>query len=136
MRIDFYLLENATKSSQNTLLFICRLIDKAYQKKHQVYVYLTDKNLCKQLNDLLWTFQDSSFIPHQEYAADSATSQCDTPNVPVLLSCLQPPGNYNDILVNLSDNIPIFYQKFARAIEIVPVDEEKKARAPTLLRLS
>lgn len=112
-KVDFYLIPEI--SLESGLGFICRLLDKAYQQKNQVYVQLENETLAKTLDDLLWTFRDDAFIPH------GFVNETFKVNPPVLLSYQQQPAkNHTDILLNLTQNILPFYTQFKRVIEIVP----------------
>lgn len=115
-RVDFYLLNIPDSSAR--LPFICKLIEKAYQQKHSIYVHTTDQDEAKQLDDLLWTYHDTSFIPHGLYHASMAA------NPPVLIGFEKPPENTNEILINLTMDIPEFYRVFQRVIEVIPLDTQ------------
>ncbi|MGE3920382.1 MAG: DNA polymerase III subunit chi [Gammaproteobacteria bacterium] len=117
-RIDFYLLSQPDQHH-----FACRVIEKAYLQKHQIYVSLPDTTTTEQFNDLLWTFGDISFIPHTILNKET------TPDIPVILSHENPPAYYQDILINLTDELPTTYKQFKRVIEFIPTDEHKKALA-------
>ncbi len=59
-RIDFYVLpENA-----NTERFACAMIGKAWSKGNQVYVHSASRTDAIRFDDLLWIFNDISFLPH------------------------------------------------------------------------
>ena len=119
MRIDFYLLP----SSQPDIRWLtaCRLIEKAYFKGHQVFVYANNQQEAETLDELLWTFREDSFVPH------NLQGEGPQPPPPVQIGWEQEPRGFHDILINCSDNIPDFYHKFKRLIEIVPDEEETKA---------
>ncbi|KTD50218.1 DNA polymerase III subunit chi [Legionella quinlivanii] len=122
VRVDFYLLGSSDK--QTALQFACRLLEKAYLRGHQVFVFCNDRQEAESLDELLWTFKDDSFIPHN--------LQGEGPEPPpvIQIGYQQEPRGFHDILLNLSDEIPAFFTKFKRVIELV-VDEEQ---AKTLSR--
>lgn len=110
--IDFYLINET--SITESYRFICRLIDKAYQQKHQIYVHGNSSAEIKTLDDLLWTFRDDGFIPHD-------TLQKNIPaTVPIQLGYNLAPEHHKDILINLTNEIPEFFAQFKRVLEIVP----------------
>lgn len=107
--IDFYLLPYNSIAECGTL--ICRLIEKAYHQKHQIYVYTASDKDTKKFDDLLWTFRDISFVPHPG---------------PVQISHIIPTQEYNDILINLTPGPLDFYANFNRILEIIPNNPELK----------
>ncbi len=111
-RVDFYIIPE--KTTQDSLLFTCRLIEKAYQNKNQCFIYVEDEACAQQLNDLLWTFRDISFIPHEIIGSN-------TSNLPIQIGYRQnEPKEISDILFNLTSSVPEFSAKFNRIIEIAP----------------
>lgn len=115
-RIDFYILENSDPSGR--LRLACRLIEKAYKNKHRVYINAENETQAKQLDELLWTYREDSFLPHNLYG--------DGPELapPIQIGYLVTPEKHRDILLNLSKTIPDFYQQFARVLEIVSTDAD------------
>jgi DNA polymerase-3 subunit chi len=118
-RVDFYVLENATP--QQRWIFACRLAEKAYLSDLKVVILQADPGEAKALDDLLWTFSERSFVPHdlcldQEF--DAAT--------PVhigLDAATLPAGN---LLVNLTDRLPAGLERYARVAEIMDADLERR----------
>lgn len=119
-KIDFYLLP---QGNENYFLFLCRLIEKAYLRKHQIYIHCANTHELQQLDGLLWTFHDTSFIPHQN------SEQAISDDCPIILGTKIAPERHQDILINLQEGMPENLQQFQRVIEIVPNDETKKALA-------
>ena len=75
------------------------------------------------MDDLLWTFNDISFLPH------AITEPGHTPAERVIIGWHdRPPGN-DEILVNLTAEIPAAAEKFARIVEIVTGDNRQKDQA-------
>jgi DNA polymerase-3 subunit chi len=122
VRTDFYLLKQADEKSQ--LLTVCRIVEKAYLKFHQIFIYTQNESQSEILDKLLWTFHETSFIPHQPYESDS-NSQILPPILISHAALTSPP--VQDILVNLNSVVPDFFKSFQRIIEVVP--EEPTARA-------
>lgn len=111
-RIDFYLIKENYLEARNS--FACRVVDKAYQQGHKVYIYTSTAEEAQRLNDLLWTFRDDSFIPHTVFGEISTI----TP--PIQIGNQSPPQEHTDILINLTSQLPDFYRQFQRVIEIIP----------------
>ena len=113
MRADFYILNN-----NNKLEFACRLLDKAQQQEQSIYVQSHSEQMAREFDEYLWTYQDASFIPHARYAPN-----CDET---IQIGHQDTLDQSFDVLLNLSDSIPAFYQQFQRIIEIIPADIEGK----------
>lgn len=124
-KADFYILEEA--SSQQALLFACRLLEKFYQEQKRAYVHMTSKIAAERLDDLLWTYEDNSFIPHSIYdLTSSAPIQIGYENIAITPV---------EILLNLATELPIFYQQFNQIIEIVFKDSSMQQLARERYRL-
>lgn len=117
-RVDFYLIK--TPTLQASLDFVCRLIEKIYKQGHHFYIHTPDHSTAKQLNDLLWTFNDISFIPHAIY--DAALNPAQKP--PILIGYDEQTKLTGEILVNLTSRAPEFFAQFSRIIEIIPSQDE------------
>ncbi len=119
MRVDFYLLD---KSEPGALwLLACRLIEKAYARGHRVFVQCQNQHDAERLDELLWTYKDDSFIPH------NLQGEGPEPPPPVQIGYDKEPRGFNDIFINLTDSVPPFFTRFSRVIELVAADEEAKA---------
>lgn len=118
LRVDFYLIEEG--NSEAKLLFACKLLEKAYHRGHSVYVFCQHEKEAHGLDELLWTFKEDSFIPHN--------LEGEGPNIPppIQLGRYTPSKKFDDILLNLSSEIPPFLTQFRRVIEIVTNEESSK----------
>lgn len=132
-RVDFYLLETAQPHAVERLA--CRLVAKAYALKHQIYIYCVNQQQAQLLDQLLWTFDESSFLPHLLEAEHSALHlEKEGPEttpwaVPILIGWQEPPIAYRDILVNLTNHTPATSLQVNRLIEIIANDSEAKAQS-------
>lgn len=111
IRVDFYLL--ASDKPDDAWMIACRLIEKAYMKGHRVYVHCAHQQDAELIDELLWTFRDDSFVPH------NLQGEGPEPPPPVQIGFEKEPRGFNDILLNLSNEIPPFYTRFKRVIELV-----------------
>lgn len=119
-RIDFYFIR---ESDMNGLLrFVCRLLEKAYEQHHQVFIRLDNQPDAVKLNDLLWTFKDISFIPHQLMGEPGFLTS------PIQIGTGNQRSAHQDILINLCSDIPEFFDQFSRVIEVVLNHDGAKAR--------
>lgn len=58
-RIDFYHLQTASLDS-----ILPKLIEKAYESGSKVKIKIGNEERTEFINSLLWTYSDTSFIPH------------------------------------------------------------------------
>ena len=114
-RIDFY------QTSGDEYAFAWRLIDLVYRKGHQIYVHTSTAEQAKTLNEQLWTFKEDSFVPHSLHS--------EAMDVPIKIGFDHEPEEHQDVLINLSGQIPHFFSRFDRVAEVVPVDQNSRDSA-------
>ena len=119
MRVDFYLLTNS--EPQAAWLVACRLLEKAYLRNHRVFVYCDHQEDARLLDELLWTYKEESFIPH------NLQGEGPEPPPAVQIGFGPEPRGFNDILINMARTIPPFHSRFRRIIEIVGNQDDAKA---------
>ncbi len=117
--VTFYIL--GTESLHDRYFFACRLIEKAYRNNQFCYVLLDSPEQCQRLDDMLWTFRAGSFIPHQIFTdtLPEVTSQ-------VLLGTVNAPEGWQNVVFNLSSQLPQRWQQTTRVLEILDNNETKK----------
>lgn len=120
-RIDFYLIPESNDDAR--LSFVCRLIEKAYKLRHRIYIHVENQTEAHRLDEMLWTYRDDSFLPHNLYGDGP------DPAPPIQIGFNTSPEKQRDILINLSKNIPEFYPQFARVLELVTTDPEVQTNA-------
>jgi DNA polymerase-3 subunit chi len=118
-RVDFYILDQA--GSRPRHVFACRLAEKAYRLEHTVHIHAASRDEARQLDELLWTFRDGSFVPHHQLAGAAPEMES-----PVTIGCEADPVAPRDLLINLCDEIPAFAESFPRVAELVTSDPECK----------
>ncbi|MFK8081988.1 MAG: DNA polymerase III subunit chi [Granulosicoccus sp.] len=121
-RIDFYVLSDSTEEAR--LALVCKLAEKACGQAQKVYLYSTDRTLLTQIDARLWDFRALSFVAHRLLPESHVLSSDD--NDPVILSDAEP-GNDRSLLINLDRDVPTFFSRFARALEIVNKEPEVQA---------
>jgi DNA polymerase-3 subunit chi len=121
IRVDFYLLESDKPEAR--LLIACRLLEKAYIRGHKVYVLCNNQHDAELIDELLWTFKEDSFIPH------NLQGEGPEPPPPIQIGYGNEPRGFNDILLNLSDQVPSFYTRFKRVMELVSNVEVQKEQS-------
>jgi len=111
--------------SNDKLQTACRLCAKAVQQNMKVLIYAPDMAVLEQLDQLLWTFAPTSFIPHCDIREDSELVNA----TPVILSNRIPADRQFDVLLNLHPQQPPSFDRFDRLIEIADTSPEGKQAA-------
>jgi DNA polymerase-3 subunit chi len=117
-RVDFYVLPSQTP--QRRLSFACRLTAKAYLQNLSIVVWSENAVDAKLYDDLLWTFDDRSFVPHR-WVRDGEPVDAGTP-VHVMLELES--VEHADLLINLANRFPAGLGRFSRIAEIVDADPQ------------
>ncbi|HZO21445.1 MAG TPA: DNA polymerase III subunit chi [Steroidobacteraceae bacterium] len=118
LRVDFYVLEEASVTAR--LRLGCKLAEKAYLSAQRALVRLSDAQELGAFDELLWTFMEGSFVPHDVPGASAADE------APVLLSTGAPPPGAFDIIINLAPDIPGGLEQTRRVAEIVDGEETRR----------
>ncbi len=118
-RVDFYLLKEAGVESRYS--FACRLAEKAYRLNNTVHIHMVSQSDVDRVDELLWTFRDGSFVPHESLQNSASEGRS-----PVTLACGTAAIEACDLLINLSDEIPEFAEAFPRVAELVSSDDTCK----------
>jgi DNA polymerase-3 subunit chi len=92
-----------------SLQFVCQLIKKACAIQQQVLCLVDDNQIAEQLDQLLWEFEAEAFLPHGIGINQK----------PVAISAETEPGDHHQILINLQGEIPTWFSRFERVIELV-----------------
>ena len=120
-RVDFYLLSDTEPRAR--LRTACRLAEKAYDQGLRVALRTTGATETAELDELLWTFSDRSFVPHCVWPTDSGLAA----ETAVVIGSGALPESHRDVLVNLGDDAPAEFESYARVLDIVGADEAAKA---------
>ncbi len=118
--IDFYISESNDSSIRD--LLACRLSEKACQSNAATFIHTQTEQHSLQLDKLLWSFKEHSFIPHKLYNDKDGEKHAQ----PVLIGHDIEPEKNLDLLINLDNKIPDFYGRFNRVIEIVSNDKKQR----------
>jgi len=119
-RVDFYVL--AADAPDARLRYACRLAERAVEQGCQVYIQTPD---VQKLDDMLWTFSDGSFLPHEVYRGEPAAHE----RVMVMVGSEVGPPSHRGLLINLMEAMPADVNAYERIAEIVDVDPERKRAA-------
>jgi len=109
--VYFYILH--TRNRQEKARLACQITNKAWHQGYRIYIHTDSLARAQRFDVMLWTFKEESFLPHDIY-----------PNVPHSLAPIR--IGYTpqvcdgmDVLINLSETVPPFFEQFKRIVEIV-----------------
>ena len=108
-RIDFYVLNSDSREAR--LHYACRLAHKAWSHNRKVYLHCATEEEAEQLDELLWSFRPDAFLPHALHP--------DQPDSNVVCGWADDPAPHHDLLINLSNDTPLFFSRFNRLAEIL-----------------
>ncbi|WP_374664500.1 DNA polymerase III subunit chi [Acinetobacter sp.] len=111
-KISFYLFE---KSPERQVESACRLCRKILRQSARIWLWSNDAELRQQLDERLWSFDASSFIPHGIHQ----------PDAPVCIS-EHLPEQSDWIVFNFNDQALEQYSNFSHIIEIIENNEPAK----------
>jgi DNA polymerase-3 subunit chi len=123
LRVDFYVLDEASASAR--LKLACKLAEKAYLTAQTTLVWHTDAQELKAFDEMLWTFMDGSFVPHDVLSGTASAGSSDN-EAPVLLSAGVAPVKNVDVIINLSPNVPPCLSHAKRVAEIIDGDDTRR----------
>lgn len=117
-RIDFYILSGS--DPQLRRLTACKLVEKIYRQGLTVYLRTQDMEETRLMDDLIWTFRQGSFVPHEVVGSED-------PQAPIQIGQEPPKGSPSDVLVNLGQDVPPNLVDYGRVAELV--DQEEAVRS-------
>ena len=103
------------------LLYSCRLLRKVVRTGARAVV-TAESSLLVELDQLLWSFSPTEFIPHCMVMSEEQSFV----QPPVLLSVRPGTCPTESVLINLGENIPDEFERFERFIEIVANQEDDR----------
>ncbi len=123
-QVDFYVLTGNEPRAR--LRFACRLVEKAWLKRHRVRVQLEPGGELEDFDHLLWTFSDRAFIPHRRAgSADDAPAPAPAPVV--IADSDAADAADGDVLVNLAAALPPL-DVWSRIAEVVDADAARRMK--------
>jgi DNA polymerase-3 subunit chi len=116
-RVDFYQLPDAGNPEH----FTCDLAGKIHRQQLELYILADSREHADKLDELMWTFNDISFLPHSMIDANGADKQS------ITIGWDNLPAKSKEVLINLSSGIPEMANDFERVVEIVaPLEADKQ----------
>ncbi|MCG8532337.1 MAG: DNA polymerase III subunit chi [Desulfovibrionales bacterium] len=115
-QVSFYILTDQTPEAR--ALFACRLADKAWRSGLSTHIHTAGEQDMKDLDNLLWSFREDSFLPHIIVSETEQTVE------PVTLGhTLKQLEGRKGLLINLGEAIPDNTDSYSRIAEIVIQEE-------------
>lgn len=123
-QIDFYILPERSSREH----FACVLVQKVWRQGHNIFINTSSALAAEELDQLLWTFKDISFLPHTILADQ------DVEDVPIIIGHDNQPDNLIPqqiaIMLNLTSAVPKrLDEKITRVLEIVAGNEADRQQA-------
>src|SRR5258708_21483984 len=98
-RAEFFILEGSDQRAR--WRFACQAIEKAFIAEERVLVWFDSDTEVAAFDELLWTFADRSFVPHEALGPESSWEE-----TPVLLSAARVPAPPPQLIVHLAAGPP------------------------------
>jgi DNA polymerase-3 subunit chi len=108
-RVDFYVSKAIGALARERIA--CRLAAKAVGLGHRLHIHCADEAELKRIDELLWTFNEASFLAHDRLGESGAAA--------ITLDTRGAPEPAPELLINLAAKIPAFFSSFPRVAEIV-----------------
>jgi DNA polymerase-3 subunit chi len=119
-RVEFHVLSEGAHDAR--LRYACRLAEENVEQGSKVYLLTASYSDTQRLDDLLWTWSDSSFLPHEIFTGAPASHE----RVMIMLGEQPAPLSHRSLLINLTESTPAELESYAHIVEIVDIDSERK----------
>ena len=120
-QVEFYSVD--PENTQLPIDHICEVVKRAYRKGQKVFVHTENKKLAEKIDEKLWSQDSKSFLPHQLVNEDADTK------TPIEIGFGQEPNIQPDVLINLDQQVPLFFSRFNWVFEYAYGDDENKEKA-------
>ena len=114
-------------NAPDRLMAACSIATKAVRQGHRVVVHAPDAAMAQRFDNMLWTVQPASFVPH--VAAGSPLAARTPIVIASRLDNLPDDGTKHDVLLNLGDSAPGEFTRFEVLVEIVSTQETDRQQA-------
>ncbi len=115
--INFYVSKN--EGWDNRLAIVFKLITMALKRNMAIHIHTNNENESKLLDEYLWKYQRTSFLPHA-LISDPATNS----KLEISIGHDYEPMNHCDYLINLSIERPDFFSRYLKFSEILDTSDE------------
>lgn len=130
-RVDFYVLPDDSEAQRVDMA--CRLAEKAVKQSKKVFIHTDSEQLADTIDKALWQFRDDAFVPHRSLPAvpDQQAGQLDGIQEPVEIGCGCQPEDAHSVLINLGAEVPPFFSRFERTLEIINQQQHVRSSGRT-----
>ena len=104
--------------TSNKLKFVCDVTELFYNQNHSLAIYAHDPKSVTQIDQLLWTWKQDSFIPH------SRSGQQDT--TPVTISASGEDLAHTDVLIQFDPIQPDELSRFRYVIDFAELYDKNR----------
>lgn len=108
---------------KDKLHFACKLAKRAADEGRRLIVFAPAPALAEEVDRMLWTFSQLSFVPHVRSGHALAAE------TPIVIAQDEAGLVHHEALLNLGDEPPVFFSRFEQLREIVSQDQEDKRLA-------
>ncbi|MCL1141997.1 DNA polymerase III subunit chi [Shewanella gaetbuli] len=114
----------ASNAIDSVYLAACQIAEQHYRQQKLVYIHCNDKQQAYAIDELLWQFEPSAFVPHNLKGEGPAQGS------PVEIGFDKlGPNKSRQVLINLADQAPHFAVNLAQIIDFVANDDALKGIA-------
>jgi len=104
--------------------YACQLVDAQYSKGERTLIRANGADEAHRLDEMLWTFRDQAFIPHEV-----ASTTAPHPQIMALIAGDSFPISFSTTLINIGNSAPDTLDSIAHLIEVVDADPQHKQQA-------
>ncbi|MDF3048150.1 MAG: polymerase subunit chi [Candidatus Midichloriaceae bacterium] len=108
---------------------LAKLIETIWLKSNKILIYCKDKELLQRIDEVLWTYEQLSFLPHV-FQDDEIASK-----TPVVLTYDMQNANSANILVCLEPTLPDSFSGFEKIIHMYSYTEGREKVIPFIQQL-
>ena len=124
-QVDFYLISNRVADAKFKLA--SRLANKLQRMEQSSLLITSDTNEGSRLDEILWSFSDTSFVAHERLGEKNTQSRVFIANQQEMAGSTL--NSEFDVLINLGNSVPEVSHHFDRIAEIVEHDDQSKQAA-------
>ena len=106
------------------LIYVCKLIEKGYKQNiNPIYIKTDTQKQAEELDKILWTFRQESYIPH------TLVDQVSNNTQPVQIGWIDNEIEDAEAIINLSNGMPDISKHLKKIHEIIVNIDERKEKA-------
>ena len=116
-RVDIYVLEGKDKLALP--IYACRIVEKAWLQGSNVVIQAENTSAAEDIDDLLWRFSATSFIPHHRVNSVKDTVKIFSPVIITTTDSVN-----TGTLVQLAQDLPASIEGYERIADLVGNDSD------------